>query len=153
MRRMRLINLMLCSLVITASAWFNATALAQQSATGARTEHQTEPAQNSRQIAAIRFVGNHRLSSLQLAKLIGLKAGDMASTKAIDAALSKIVAAYRSRGADLAVRAEISTADSNRCHLLFVIDEQGTGGSTGTAVRSGARMGGAPPPPPPATRQ
>lgn len=150
MHRTPPINMRLLNLVITASVLVSAAALSQSPASGSQVEQSAAASQTLRDI---RFSGNHRFSALQLGQLIGLKTGDIASTPAIDAALSRIVAAYRSLGADLAVRAEISLADSGHCHLIFVLDEHGTGGSTGTAVRSGERMGGAPPPPPPATRQ
>ena len=153
MRGMRPINVMLCSLVIAASTRFHAAALAQQPTTGAHTEHRNGAAQPSLRIQKIRFSGNQRLSDSQLSRVIGLKAGDIASSQAIEAALSKIVAAYRNLGADLAVSVMISATDRTHCQLQFVIDEHGTGGSMGAPVRSGARMGGAPPPPPPETRQ
>lgn len=145
---MRLLNR-----VIAASVLVSAHALSQSPAIGSPGERSAPPSRPSQSIGDIRFSGNHRFSALQLAQISGLKTGELASTQAIDAALSKIVAAYRNLGVDLAVRAEISPADSSHCHLLFVLDENGTGGSAGSAVRSGERMGGAPPPPPPATRQ
>lgn len=153
MSGMQPINVMLCSLVIAASAQFQTTALAQQPATDTHTEHRAEAAPPSLRIQAIRFSGNQRLSDAQLARVIGLKAGDLASSQAIETALSEIVTAYRSLGADLAVSAAISATDRTHCQLQFVIDEHGSGGSLGAPLRSGDRMGGAPPPPPPATRQ
>lgn len=107
----------------------------------------------ARTIRDIWFTGNRKLSTRKLTDAAGLKAGDAGTPAAIDGALAKIVAAYRAIGSDLSLTVDISSPDATHASVHFIIDESGTGGSQGTAVRSGARMRGAPPPPPPATRQ
>lgn len=122
-------------------------------ANGSGTPTAAAAQQSVRTIQAIQFSGNTRLSSLKLSKAIGIKAGDASTSEAIDAAMTKIVAAYRAIGSDLALMVDVTLTDASHTRVNFLIDEHGTGGNKGAAPRSGARMGGAPPPPPPATRQ
>lgn len=104
-------------------------------------------------IQDIWFTGNRKLSTRKLADAAGLKVGDTGTQEAIDAAMARIVAAYRAIGSDLSLTVDVVLADATHASVNFIIDESGTGGSKGAALRSGARMRGAPPPPPPATRQ
>jgi outer membrane protein assembly factor BamA len=106
-----------------------------------------------RTIGQIQFTGNTRLSSQELSQAIGIRAGDVSSTEAIDRAMTKIVAAYRAIGRDLALMVDVTLTDTAHTRVDFFIDENGTGGNKGATPRSGARMGGVPPPPPAATRQ
>ena len=110
-------------------------------------------APRTRTIQDVWFTGNRKLSTRKLADAIGLKAGDACTQAAIDAAMARIVAAYRAIGSDLSLTVDVGLPDAMHSTLNFIIDESGTGGSKGPALRSGARMRGAPPPPSPHSRR
>ena len=114
---------------------------------------QTATTAPSHAIRDIWFTGNHKLSTRALSETIGLRAGDACTQAALDAAMSRIVAAYKAIGSDLALSVDVTLPDPSHNNVNFIIDESGSGGIQGAALRSGARMRGAPPPPSPATRQ
>lgn len=105
-----------------------------------------------RTIQEIKFTGNKKISTAELAGKIGIKVGDVNTKEAVGGAMDKIGEAYKKLGSDVSYMVDISLPDQSHTIINFVIDENGTGGNKGAAPR--APGAGGPPPgnPPPAAR-
>ncbi len=108
------------------------------------------PAATVRTIQEIKFTGNKKLSTPELAGKIGIKVGDVNTKEAVGGAMDKIGEAYKKIGSDVSYMVDISLPDPSHTVINFVIDENGTGGNKGAAPRAsgagGPPPGGAPPP-------
>lgn len=106
-------------------------------------------AQTVRTVQEIKFTGNKKVSTAQLASQIGLKVGDVNTKEAVGAAMTKIGDIYKQAGKDLSYMVDISLPDDTHTIVNFIIDENGTGGNKGAAPRAGGGGMGGPGGPPP----
>jgi len=79
-------------------------------------------------VNSVNIYGNTRIATSQLLQAIAIKPGDLMAKDKMGAALDSIVAQYRARGWDVAVRPRVSHPKQNFVDVNFLIDEQGSGG-------------------------
>jgi hypothetical protein len=98
------------------------------------------------EIASISFKGNTKFKDDELLKAVGLKVGEPLSQEIAHQALDKLIAYYRSHGANLSVSPNIDP-NGGHANVQFVIDENGTKGDAGAfQPGGGAPPSGSPPP-------
>jgi outer membrane protein assembly factor BamA len=105
-------------------------------------------------IGSISFKGNKKFTDAELLKAVELKIGDPMSPELIKKALNRLIAYYRSHGANLSVSPNIDPTGGHAT-VQFIIDENGTKGDAGLfQPNGGGQPGGAPPAgnPPPASK-
>ena len=96
-------------------------------------------------IGSISFKGNKKFTEAELLKAIQIKVGDPMSPELVKKALNRMIAYYRSYGANLSVSPNIDPKDGHAV-VQFIIDENGTKGDAGMAQSGGGgQQGGAPP--------
>lgn len=87
-------------------------------------------------VGVVSFKGNTKFTDAELAKVVALKAGDPMSQELVKGALNRLIAYYRSHGANLSVSPNINPAGGHAT-IQFVIDESGTKGDAGAAPAGG----------------
>jgi hypothetical protein len=92
-------------------------------------------------VGVVSFKGNTKFTDVELLKAVSLKTGDPMSQELIKGALNRLIAYYRSHGANLSVSPNINPAGGHAT-IQFVIDESGTKGDAGPSQAGG---GGTPP--------
>jgi hypothetical protein len=101
-------------------------------------------------VGKISFKGNTKFTEAELLKVAALKVGDPMSPELIKSALNRLIAYYRSHGANLSVSPNIDPS-TGHAMIQFVIDENGTQGDAGSfqsdggSAPSGAPPAGGPP--------
>jgi hypothetical protein len=92
-------------------------------------------------IGTISFKGNTKFKDDELLKAVQLKVGDPMSPDLVKKALNRLIAYYRSHGANLSVSPNIDPNGGNAT-VQFVIDENGTKGDAGSYPHTGQPGGG-----------
>jgi hypothetical protein len=89
-------------------------------------------------VAEVSFKGNTKFSDATLLKAVNLHPGEAMSPALIKDAVSRLVAYYRSHGANLSAWPNIDP-DGGHAVVQFVIDEHGTKGDAGAYPPAGGR--------------
>ena len=91
-------------------------------------------------VGVVSFKGNTKFTDAELMTVVALKAGDPMSQELVKGALNRLIAYYRSHGANLSVSPNINPAGGHAT-IQFVIDENGTKGDAGAAQSEGGGGG------------
>lgn len=112
-----------------------------QTGTGATPSRTAGPPTNGNMkvvVARISFKGNTKFGEAKLLKALNLHTGEAMSPVLIDNAVHRLVAFYRSHGANLTVWPNIDP-DGGQASVQFVIDEHGIQGDAGAYPPAGGR--------------